>query len=227
MPSMISGPGSDQIPGPDDQLETFATIFAAAWDPADFNTVLPLQASLIAFAANYAASLATATAPATRTSPNIATKDLRRAEIVSALRGASRSAIAAFRDGIASAFLVETLGLRVPDLVPTPILAPPDAPVLGVAGVDLGFSRLRVTQVVDGVPVSTRRYPYGLTGVEVQSQLVGGVWTPSGSFRRVNLSIDTSGMPSGVVVLFRCRYFTARGLVGPWSDSVSAVTLNG
>lgn len=226
MPNPVPGPGQDVLPGPDADFDVFAVGFAPTWNPADANATAPLSADLVTEAASFTSLLQQATDPATRTPVLIAAKDSQRASLSSSLRDAIRLAVAAFRAGVMSAAQLALLGIRVPDLSPTPVGVPIDAPLLGLNRVTLGVIGLRVTQVSEGVPVNTRAFPLNYAGVEL-SIAVGGVWSHRRLFKRVNIFEDVSDLANGTTVQCRVRYATNTGLTGPWSDPVSAAVLLG
>ena len=226
MPATIPGPGQPIFPGPDADCSSWMQAFAPVWNPATFNVVLPTTIALADASVEFGSALGLASASATRSPVTVAAKDAARADAENVFRGAVRSAVAAFRAGTATSAQLSALGVRTPDLIPTPIPAPAYAPLLGLVGARPGFVDLRVTQVVDGVAVDTRKFPQGITGLEI-SRNTGSGWALVGIRRRVNLAVSTSDLANGLVVGYRVRYCTGRGLTGPWSDSVNAATMVG
>lgn len=226
MPNLVPGPGKPILPGPDEDFLAFATNFSTIWDPTTFQSEAPGTGNITGAANAFQNALSIATDPATRTTATIATKDARRKSLENLLLAAIRVAVAAFRRGSATSADLLLLNIRVPKTVPTPIAAPVYAPLLGVQGARPGFAELRVTHVVDGQAVNTRSFPYGCTGVEI-SRSTGTSWTSLGIRRRVNLLMDTSDLVNGTIASYRVRYVTARGLAGPWSDSIMVPVVNG
>lgn len=216
MPSVIPGPGQDPIPQTDDALLSFANNFSTTWSPATFNVVLPTAASLAALANNYSEELALAQNPSSRTPQQIAIKNTNKAALIAALRPAARSAITAYRAGIVTEAAITNLGLRIPS-PPTPITAPTDAPLIDVASVAVNTVTLRCNQVVNGLPVTLRRFPYGIIGCEYEFS--AGTILESFTSNRVNTIRSTTGFAAGVIVTSRARYYTRTGLVGPWSQT--------
>lgn len=227
MPLPVPGPDSDVLPGPDADFDVFAVGFAPTWNPADANVLSPLSADLVTEAASFTGLLQQATDPATRTPVLVAAKDTQRGILSGMLREAIRSAVTAYRVGFMTGAQLTLLGIRIPDLSSTPVLAPVDAPLLGLESVTLGFVRLRVTQVYDAVPVSTRKFPVGYGGVELSMNVGGAGWVHRRLVKRVNVVEDVSDLANGSVVQCRVRYVTQTGLVGPWSDPVTASVLLG
>lgn len=226
MPAAIPGPNQDQIPGPDADFEVFASNFAAVWNPAFYGAVGPDPAVMVSDAANFATALATASAPATRTPNSIAAKDGQRAGLTTDLRSAIRSAQTAYRAGDVTESSVLALGVRPADLTPSPILTPVDAPLIGVDELSVDQNVLRITQVIDGVAVSTRAFPYGVAGVELARSDAGGPFAIQGLRRRVILRESTVGLVQGSLIAWRARYVTSRGLAGPWSVPIGSVVFN-
>lgn len=226
MPNLTPGPGKPILPGPDEDFLAFAQNFSAYWEPANFGSEAPSEPVIQNATNTFATALAAATNTVTRSRVTIQGKDDTRRSLEALLLNAVRVAIAAFRRGDADGTQLLALNIRVPKTVPTPIGAPVYAPLLGLQGARPGFAELRVTHVVDGQAVNTRQFPYGNTGVEI-SRSTGTTWTSLGIRRRVNLLMDTSDLANGVIASYRVRYVTARGLTGPWSDSIMVPVVNG
>lgn len=220
----IPAPSGDVFPTTDAALADWTLVFVAAWVPATYNCVDPTAVDLGTLRANYATAL---NALMTTPSPsNRAAKNTAKAELIQMLRAACRAAKDAYRLGTVTEAQIVALGLRVPKVQPTPINAPVDAPILGVSNVGQGITALRITQVVNGEPVTNRRFPDGVAVAQIQYKIgASGEWTDAESARRVNLSLTTPDVSNGTVLTWRARYATARGLTGPWSATVQTVAM--
>lgn len=223
----IPGPHSDPLPARDADFAAFASQFAAGWVPATFNVVLPSSVSLIAAAGAFEVALNLVRDPATTTTPAIAAKDALRASLSASLRGAIRSAQAAFLAGTASEQSLLDLGVRPNSVVRTPISGPQFAPQMALDAVGIGVTDLRITQIDQetGLAVSTRRYPYGIVGAEVQRKIGVADWESLGVRRVVRINDSYSGFTAGTALLYRARYMTARGLLSPFCPDVASAIL--
>lgn len=221
----IPSTGSDVLPPQDAAYGLFVNAFAAAWVPATFNAVLPTAASLVILANDFNAALVTSTDPATRTPVTVADKDTERAIASIAFRAAIRAAQSAYLAGTVSEAQLNALGVRANSLIRTPVNAPSFAPLLASDGSLTGQTRLRLTQVdpTTGVAVTTRGFARNIIGVEVQRKVGSGDWMTRFTAKRTKLFDVTTDVAVGTVLLYRSRYITATGLVGPFSSSATAV----
>lgn len=228
MPVTIPGPNQDPLPARDANFAAFATQFAAGWSPASFNVVLPLAATLTAAASAFDIALALVRDPSTTTTPAIAAKNASRAACAALLRGAIRAAQTAFLDGIATEQQLLDLGIRPNSLVRTPIAGPPYPPILALDVASIGSTDLRVTQVDQstGLAVSTRRYSYGIIGAEFQRKVAAGAYESLGLRKTVRVNDAVVGFVPGTLLMYRCRYMTARGLMSPFSVEVVSAVLS-
>jgi len=221
----VPGPHQDVLPASDADFGTFVTNFASLWVPATFNTVLPSAATVTGAAAAFNVALAVAVAPVSRTPVSIASKDAARASCAAVVRDAIRSAQAAYLASIVSEAQINALGVRANQLIRTPIGAPVYGPLLSVDASFPGFTRFRLTQVdqATGGGVTTRRFDYGITGVELERKIGAGVFVLRQSVKRVLFSDSTIDLAAGDIASYRVRYSTARGLVSPFSAIVVGV----
>lgn len=228
MPSPIPGPYADPIPRSDEDLAAFAQNFANWWTPASFSVLLPSNAAVLAAYVLFRDELALATAPETRTPPRIASKNQARFSLVQILRGCIRSAQAAFLAGVVTESELLTLGVRPNSLVRSPVPAPVFAPLLSLDFASVGVACLRVTQVdqATGQSVSTRRFSYGIIGVQLERRVGAGAFASAGLHMRVRIVDDVSALAVGSLVEYRCRYQTGRGLVSPYSPTVAAAVFS-
>lgn len=226
MPSLVSGPGRDLIPSRDEDLLSFATNFAFQWAnvPEEAGLTFPLASEITDVVQEFETALLLASNPASRTVPNVAAKNVRRAALVSLLRIAARNCQSSFRAGLLTAAQLALFGLRQAD-PPSPILAPTDAPLIDVVSVGVDTVTLRVNQVVNGQAVTLRRFPSGVVGVEWT--FTSGTTSRVVSVNRVNVSADTTDFANGAIVRVCGRYYTRRGLVGPVSQEVTFPALRG
>lgn len=227
MPSLIPGPGGDPIPLTDSGLQAFAVAFASVWLPSTFNAVLPLASTVQAASAAFDVSLAVASSPATRTTVAIAAKNDDRRALITILRSAIRLAQAAYVAGSVTEAQVNALGVRANSLIRTPVADPVFPPVIAIDFVSVGSVNLRITQVdqFSGQIVSTRKFPSGIIGVDVERQVGSGPFLPVGLRKAVRINDVVTDFAAGTSVRYRARYVTARGLVSPFSLPVSAAVL--
>lgn len=224
MPSLITPPGADVIPARDQDLVAFGQAFGAAFGIAPFSNLEPPGADIVDAAVDFSTRLDIASNPSTRTSVTIANKNSVRRALVSLLRVGSRNAQTLFRAGGCTESQLNTLGLRSPD-APSPIAAPTDAPLVDVVSVAVDTVQLRVNQVVNGAPVTLRRFPYGVVGVEWT--FISGTTSRVFSSNRVNVIAPTTEFANGAIVRVCGRYYTRRGLVGPMCQEVTFPVLRG
>lgn len=222
MPTAIPGPGQDVLPAADDAFDGWAQNFDTNWDPLNFGTTTPVVDYASVEVAAFTAALAAATNPGTRSATTVAAKDAAREALEPLLRQGVRSAITQFRAGLGSAALLTALGIRIPKTTRTRIEAPTDNPLLEISNVAPGVVNLRVTQQVDGAPVTDRRFPAGVAAIELHRREVGGVWTFARNIKRVNVIADSSTLTNGTVYEWAARYVNPRGEVGPMSPAVAS-----
>lgn len=217
----VPGPHEDVIPGPDTDLDAFGLNFGTIWNPASFNSATPLAADINNAWSGFNAALAIATNAATRTPTTIREKDQARKALEPILRNAIRLATNANRQGFATDAALTALNIRTPDLVRTPIPAPTEPPILHFVESRPGILQYRLTQVVGGVPVTVRRFPYGAVGVRIQETWTGN--ERNTTIKRVNIYTPTGGIAPGTTITARACYFTARGEVSPLCPPTSGV----
>jgi hypothetical protein len=215
------GPHEDCIPAPDGVYNLWISNIAGIWDPTEWNCVVPPTIEVGNAAAAFNTALLTASDPTTRTRQTIAQKDQVREVSERMFRNIVRIATAAYRAGAADSAALVGMGIRVPELTRTPILSPPDAPSLAFVEARPGVIQYRLTQVVGGVPVTVRKFPYGSVGVRLVETWTGNERVTT--IKRVNIVTPTKGIPIGTVITARACYFTARGAVSPLCPTVDAV----
>lgn len=222
MPYPIASPGSDQIPAGDANLSVFADQFAVSFTATLPLNPFPTPAFVSSVAANFSIVLALASASGTRTPVMIASKDAQRAVLVTALRSALSVILGQYKAGALTALQLTVMGVRVPSDVRTPSAAPSDAPLFGVDSLRPNVVAFRVTQVVDGLPVTARAFPSGVAAIEVWSQVGVEAWAWRAVRRAVNIELLPDFVPSGTLVSWRARYLSPRGLPGPFSSVVES-----
>lgn len=226
MPVLIPGPGQDPLPAADDALEQWADNFDSNYDPLNFGTTVPVVDYANAAFEAFRAALATASNPSTRTTSTVATKNATRAALEPLLRQGVRVCVTQFLAGAATESSLTDLGIRVPKTTRTPIGAPVDNPLIEVASLSPSVVSIRVTQQVDGAPVTDRRFPAGVATLELSSRPVGGDWALLQTVKRVNIAANVGAFADGSVRDYRARYVSPRGDTGPWSPVVTAPVWN-
>lgn len=222
MPSLIPGPNQDVLPAADDALNAFATSFSTRWALSPFLALPPNAGVLDDARSDFDDKLTVATAPATRTTPNIAAKDLARAALEPLLRQAIRNATTGYLAGTVPAIALNELGVRTPKATRTPIGAPTDAPLMSVDSVRQDQVVLRLTQLVAGVPVTARAFPAGVSAIELWAKVGAGTYAFRQTLRRVNILADTAFAANGDLVTWRARYISPRGEPGPFSGDTTS-----
>ena len=225
MPVPVPGPHMDVLPNTDSNLEAFGAQFVANFADVAYEAPVGTQAALATLQTAYAAALTVADNPATRTSVNIATKNTARATLSASLRIAIAYAVAAFASGTVTSAQLTNIGVRTPDPTRTPIPAPAYAPILAAVSARPGFQDFRITQVTAEGPVSTRKFPYGIQAVQLHKVNADASLTLLGSYRAVNIAQSTASMAGGTSFAVKARYVTAKGLTGPFSETVSACVI--
>jgi hypothetical protein len=183
------------------------------------------QAALESLNTAYGLALEIADDPTTRTSVAIAAKNAARLALAAPLRIAIAYAVAAYASGTVTSAQLTAIGVRTPDATRTPIPAPAYAPILAAVSARPGFQDFRITQVTSEGPVSTRKFPYGIQAVELHKVNADASLTLLGSYRAVNIAQSTASMPGGTSFSVKARYVTAKGLTGPFSETVTACVI--
>ena len=225
MPVPVPGPHQDVLPNSDANLSAFADQFVSNFTDVGYAAPAGTQAALATVTTAYNSALATADDPTTRTSVAIATKNSARLALANPLRIAIAYAVAAYASGTVSSAQLTTIGVRTPDATRTPIAAPAYAPILAAVSARPGFQDFRITQVTAEGPVSTRKFPYGIQAVQLHKVNADASLTLLGSYRAVNIAQSTASMAGGTTFQVKARYVTAKGLTGPFSETVSACVI--
>ena len=225
MPVPVPGPHQDVLPNTDANLDAFGAQFVANFTDVGYDAPVGTQAALAALQTAFAAALTIADNPTTRTSVNIATKNAARVALSAALRIAIAYAVAGFASGAVSSPQLTNIGVRTPDPTRTPIPAPAYAPILAAVSARPGFQDFRITQVTAEGPVSTRKFPYGIQAVQLHKVNADASLTLLGSYRAVNIAQSTATMAGGTTFSVKARYVTAKGLTGPFSETITACVI--
>jgi hypothetical protein len=215
---------TDWVPSADADLDAFAVNFEQKITafPATYGLLVGDATAFNTLADDFAAKLATATNPATRTSVAIAAKNTARAALVAALRSLARRVQA--HPGITPAQLTE-IGLTVRDTTSTPIAPPITSPVLAV---EANNSRRHTLRLVDSATPLSRARPFGAMGASVYSYTGEGAppasleqWRHEGVATRSSFDVNYDANEVGKTAYLRAVWFNRRGQVGPMSDVIT------
>lgn len=217
MPSLSPGPAKDYIPGPDEDCLAWIANFDSV-NVGIAAVLSPSDASMTAARSAFGFALELATTPATRTSFAIDQKDVARQTAVLIARQIAVQYLALYKAGAVTSGELVSLGLSVPDLVRSRIEAPIHAPLIAVDSVSGSQARVRVTQVIEGVPVSSRGFPAGVQGLQVT--YFSSTRTEVVARRRVNVELDCSAFTPGDPISCYAQYVNPRGETGPQSATV-------
>lgn len=217
---------TDYLPRRDAELMVFANAFAQkiAADPAAYGLTAGDAAQLGAAAMDYAARYAIARNPATRTAAAVAAKDGARKTLTAILRG---YAMMIKRNGAVSSDAKVALGIGVYDVGLTPVPAPTTFPIIHITGATPLQHELRLGD--SATPERTAR-PEGTVGLLLFCQVAAAEEpVPTDGAKAPFLAIVTRAIHRtsfdaadvGKTAYYFARWFTERGLLGPWSQAVS------
>lgn len=226
MPVIIPGPGQDVLPASDQELLAWAVNYIGIYDPATFGTTVPAIAYFASELTAYNDALTLATDPLTRTTATVANKDATRLALDPLLRQGVRVCIAQFRAGFGTEGDLAAIGIRTPKATRTRIDPPTDSPLIDVASIAPGIVHVRITQVVNGVPVTDRRYPDGVAAVELYARTGAEPYKLRRVVKRVNIAADVSDLIDATKYDWCARYINPRGERGPMSTNVTAPVWN-
>ena len=226
MPPVIPGPHADVLPALDFDFAEWGTNLGVFTLANPTFVILPTPAAVAASALAFDVALNIAITPGTRTTPTIAAKDAQRNVSSLIYRDVVRQLVAQFRAGIRTALALNAAGVRVPDLVPTPIAIPVTFPMVAVQSASPGQQILRAS---DSATPDKRAKPYGVIGLQLvrgtgPSVPVDGTGLPFvGLFTRQPMVVSSPPALIGVAVHYVGRWVTMTGKTGPWSSVVSFV----
>lgn len=219
MPALIPGPFQDVFPTSDDAFLAWSINFAALTGADALAAGQPVSSAVLdATVALYGSNLAAASDPVTRTPVSIQTKETTKAALEQSCRLNAAYWQNLRKAGSVTNATIESFGLRIPK-ERAPILAPKFAPTVQVTKMQVGGTRIEVR---DPNTPDRRALPYGVTNVEVQ--LTFGSVAEAGALQsRSGFVLVSDPSRLGQMATIRCRYATARALVGPWSDPASYI----
>lgn len=223
---------ADYIPAKDADFDAWLTNFSAliTATPTAYGLTAPDAVIIAAQKTAFAAALATATDPSTRTAPAVAAKDAARALAVATVRP---YAINVKLNASVTNSQRSDLGLTINSFPPTPIPAPVTAPALVLVQATPLSHQLRFYDVT--TPTSKAK-PYGVIGLEVR-RAIGtspAVDPDSAAYlttwgKSPNLSTFSSG-DVGKVATYFGRWVTRSGpggrqQTGPWSTALAVTVI--
>lgn len=221
----MPGNNNPYIPPTDADLLDWATNFDTiiTANPTDYGLIAGQATAFDVLRDAYAAALALATAPATRTPVTVAAKDAAKASMVTSARMLARIALAfpTVTPGDLTA-----AGLIVRNTVPTPIPAPATVPLLALLA---SIGKTVTLDFADELTPSKKYKPFGVTVLQLFMK-TGAVAPASpddctlvGSFGRWPVRLDLSSLAVGTQLNFIARWATRKGLTGPQSAVVTAI----
>lgn len=218
-------PNADQPAA--DWMINFTDLLTAS--PATYGLVPGDAANCQAVSDTYVGALATATNPATRTSPSIAAKDASKASALFVIRP---YAVAISQSASVSNADKTAIGVTVRSNIPTPIPAPVIAPTIEFLTAIPLQQQLQIRQ-----PGSTSKAkPGGCIGIQI-ARSVGTVpatdptqLTVVGTYGKTPLLQSFGAGDQGKHVTYAARYVTRSGpagvsQAGPWSALASFIVI--
>jgi hypothetical protein len=213
---------SPYIPTKQNDLDTWSQNFSTkiTANPPLYGLVAADATVIAAFTATFHTALGVVNTPATKTAVTVANKDAASAAMLDILRG--YAIMIRNNAGVANSDKA-ALGLTIPTLTPTPIVAPTTNPILGL----LGATPLQLTlKSSDSATPTTKAKPFGAISLEVHAAASATVITDPaslpyvGDFTKSPFAIDFLSGDVGKQAYIAARWKTRRGLVGPWSSIV-------
>jgi hypothetical protein len=213
-----------QKDGPCDAwAQNFATVITAA--PTSYGLDAGQASAFTTLSGNYTTALALATDPGTRTQVTVAAKDTAKNLMVANAR--QLALIAQQYPGITDELLSDA-GLTIRDPVRSPIPTPTTTPVLSLIANSVGQMTLRYT---DSVLVNPRSKPPGAIGLQLWCLV--GTAAPAGPeaclfkqlITRMPGVVTFDAADKGKQAYFYARWYTQKGLLGPWSDLFQATVM--
>jgi hypothetical protein len=231
------------IPRADAAALMWAQPFAATLSAhaAAYGVSAETAAAILAAVDDFAAALARATAPDTRTASAVAMKNQARAAMEKRIRPAVRGIQALpATAGIASGTVVsdaarEALGLPIYARKATTAPLPPDtAPDLHVTAI---HRRAHTLRLADAATPTRKARPPGTAGAEIYYRLADGDvqasapshrpddlkdWRFAGLATRDTFRLETPGAAPGQVLTITARWLTRQGKPGPRANPITA-----
>lgn len=208
-------------------LLNFATLLTAA--PATYGLTAGDAVAATTAQTTYAAALAAATDPGTRTPATIAAKDAAKASALDVVR--PMAVLISLNDAVTNEDKV-AIGVTVRKTVPTPVPPPVIAPVIELVRAEPLNQQLQIRPVGS----TSKAKPAGCIAIEI-ARSVGTVaatdpaqLTPIGQYGKTPLVQTFNAGDQGKVVTYAARYRTRSGpggvsQAGPWSALASFVVM--
>lgn len=213
------------IPTTDAALDNWALNFSTKIT-ANFAEYGLLAADAGIIAGQYAiwhAAYLLAIDPGTRTKLAVADKDGEKVTLLQIVRQYAAQIRA--NAGITDEQLAD-LGLNIPDPTPTPIPVPTTSPKLSILLAGIGSHQI---SMVDSLTPTKKAKPYGVVGALLYGK--------SGDTYNIDMTdapllsvvtrsdyvCDVSGVPAGQWMVYRARWFNAKGQFGPYSTRAAFV----
>ena len=209
-----------------DWLLNFSTLITAS--PTTYGLVTGDATIIAAQNTAYAAALATATNPATRTSPTIAAKDAAKSLALAVVRpyavSISLNPAVTDEDKVA-------VGVTVRKLVPTPIPAPTAIPQVSLVS---AIPLEQTLKIVNAATPTTKAKPFGARLIEVWTSVgITAATDPAqlsfrGAVTKIPTKLTFDAADRGKICTVAARYATAGGgpgvsRVGPWSALITFI----
>ena len=219
---------TDWIKSREAELVTQAEDMSAAIsaDPADFGLDIADGTALASDTTAFVNAFDLAEDPATRTAMTIEEKRVKKAALIARMRSVGARVRA---NPAVSNALKLSIGLRIPDVTPTPSPVPATKPVVTVLKVD---GRTVRCCVADELTPNARRKPEFVTEYEVFTHVGNtapadvAAWTYQGQGTRNVFDVTLADtVASGSKVWIACRWCNRRGQHGPASEPVPAIVV--
>lgn len=213
------------IPSADGNYDAWASNFQAVIlaNPAVYGLQTADAAAIASEYNAWNAAYALLLSPATKTTPNVAAKDVQKASSLILFRAYAQ--IIGSNAGV-SAQAKAAAGLTVRATGRAPIPAPGTAPILGFIGATPGVHTLKYA---DTATPTTKAKPFGAIQLELWSDVgatppVGGPAGCSfiGLFTKSPFAVNYQASQAGQTAYYYARWTSRRGLVGPWSALLTA-----
>lgn len=214
---------ADYIPARDADLRAwvvnFDTLITAT--PTDYGLVAGDATAIHTVVDAFTDALDVITNPATRTTPAIADKDVKKAAMLIVVRQYAQQV----RNDVAvSDELKLGLGINIPDPSRTPVPVPVTQPLLNVIAATPGVLTVRFA---DALSPDSRSKPDGAAGLQLFTA-VGTTATEdpetaqfSGVFTAQPIALPFDAADAGKIASLFARWMNAKGEVGPWSNGTT------
>ncbi|HEX8523145.1 MAG TPA: hypothetical protein VF669_12885 [Tepidisphaeraceae bacterium] len=222
------------LPTKESELLPFATNFSTriSATPLVYNCTSGDATTLAGLLTTYSNLVTLCNNPGTRTSVNLAGRDVAKAALVAELRLLYKKV----RAGNLSADKLEELGLEPRDVKPSPVPAPSTKPLPQIIAVS---GRTLSVRVSDASTPTKRARPANAAGLEIFSYVAPSAtvenppsdisaWKFEGLSTRTSFDVAfANNLAIGTRVWICCRWYSPRGEVGPVSETASAYVTGG